>query len=105
MAARCPKCREGALFDGFLTVKDRCDACGLDLRAHDTGDGPAVFVIFIVGALSVFGALMLEALAAPPYWLHVAVWPFVVLGLTLGFLRPLKAKFIEIQYRRRSTAL
>lgn len=105
MAARCPKCREGVLFDGFLTVKDQCEACGLDLRAHDSGDGPAVIIIFIVGALSVFGALMLELLTAPPYWLHVVIWPVVVIGLTLSLLRPLKAKFIEIQYRRRSTAL
>ncbi len=105
MAARCPKCREGALFSGFLTVNERCPSCGLDLRAHDSGDGPAIFIIFIVGALSVFGALMLEMFAAPPYWLHVVIWPVVILGSTLGLLRPLKAKFIEIQYLRRSTSL
>lgn len=105
MAAKCPKCREGALFSGFLTVQERCRSCGLDLRAHDSGDGPAVFVIFIVGALSVIGALALEAAAEPPYWLHVVIWPAFVIGLTLALLRPLKAKFIEIQYRRRSTAL
>jgi uncharacterized protein (DUF983 family) len=75
------------------------------LRAHDAGDGPAIFVIFIVGALSVIGALSLEALFEPPYWLHFLIWPIVVIGLTLALLRPLKAKFVDIQYRRRSTAL
>lgn len=103
--AKCPKCHEGALFAGFLEVNETCPACGLDLRAHDSGDGPAVFLIFIVGAVSVFAALMLEMAAEPPYWVHVVIWPVFVLGLTLGLLRPLKAKFIEIQYRRRSTAL
>ena len=75
------------------------------MRAHDAGDGPTIFVIFIVGALSVIGALSLEILFEPPYWLHFLVWPLVVLGLTLALLRPLKAKFVDIQYRRRSTAL
>lgn len=105
MAARCPKCREGALFTGYLTVNESCAVCGLDLRAHDSGDGPAVFVIFIVGALAVIGALTLEVLASPPYWVHVVVQPIAITAVTLGLLRPLKAKFIEIQYRRRSTAL
>ena len=48
---------------------------------------------------------MLEIAAAPPYWLHVVIWPIFVFGLTLLLLRPLKAKFIGIQYRRRSTSL
>jgi uncharacterized protein (DUF983 family) len=77
----------------------------LDLRAHDSGDGPAIIRIFVVGALSVFGAIMLEVAAEPPYWLHVLIWPVFVFGLTLLLLRPLKAKFIDIQYRRRSTSL
>ncbi len=102
---KCPRCREGALFSGFLEVNETCPSCGLDLRAHDSGDGPAVFLIFIVGAVSVLGALMLEMAVEPPYWVHVVIWPVFVLGLTLALLRPLKAKFIEIQYRRRSTAL
>lgn len=105
MSARCPRCREGALFSGFLDVNAQCPSCGLDLRAHDSGDGPAVFIIFIVGALSVIGALSVEAAFEPPYWLHFLIWPVVVIGLTMALLRPLKAKFIEIQYRRRSTAL
>ena len=105
MSARCPCCLQGALFSGLLDVNPECPSCGLDLRAHDAGDGPTIFVIFIVGALSVIGALSLEILFEPPYWLHFLVWPLVVLGLTLALLRPLKAKFVDIQYRRRSTAL
>jgi uncharacterized protein (DUF983 family) len=105
VSARCPRCREGALFSGFLEVNAQCPSCGLDLRAHDSGDGPAVFVIFIVGALSVIGALSVETALEPPYWLHFLIWPVVVIGLTMALLRPLKARFIEIQYRRRSTAL
>ena len=105
MAARCPKCREVALYSGFLTVNEACPGGGLDLRAHDSSDGPAIILIFIVGALSVFGAIMLEIAATLPHWLHVVIWPIFVFGLTLLLLRPLKAKFIGILYRRRSTSL
>jgi uncharacterized protein (DUF983 family) len=105
VSARCPRCRQGAFFSGLLDVNPKCPSCGLDLRAYDAGDGPAIFVTFIFGALSVIGALSLEILFEPLYWLHFLVWPLVVLGLTLALLRPLKAKFVDIQYRRRSTAL
>ena len=105
MAARCPRCHEGKLFAGLLEITPTCPVCGLDLSAHDAADGPAVFVIFIVGALSVIGALTFEAIASLPYWMHFAIWPVVVIAATLGLLRPLKAKFVEIQYRRRSTQL
>jgi len=105
MAARCPRCREGKLFSGYLEVAQECSACGLDLRAHDSGDGPAVFLIFLLGAVGVGGAIWVETAFEPPYWLHLVLWPVVILGLALALLRPLKAKFIEIQYRRRSTAL
>ncbi|RUU16212.1 DUF983 domain-containing protein, partial [Mesorhizobium sp. M7A.F.Ca.CA.003.01.2.1] len=44
---RCPRCGEGRLFSGFLTVGKRCVNCGLDYSYADAGDGPAVFVILI----------------------------------------------------------
>src|SRR3546814_1038420 len=36
LRCRCPRCGRGKLYDGFLTVGDRCDRCGLDLAAHDS---------------------------------------------------------------------
>ena len=44
LAGRCPRCGDGKLFSGFLTVAPRCDVCGLDYAFADSGDGPAVFV-------------------------------------------------------------
>ena len=66
-----PRCGEGLLFDGFLTVRTRCPRCDLDLSAADSGDGPAVFVIFIVGPIATGLALLTEAMFAPPNWLHL----------------------------------
>ena len=50
---RCPRCGEGKLFQGFLTLRPRCDDCGLDYGFADAGDGPAVFVILIGGFIVV----------------------------------------------------
>jgi uncharacterized protein (DUF983 family) len=49
LRARCPRCGEGRLFQGFLTLRPKCERCGLDYSFADAADGPAVFVIFISG--------------------------------------------------------
>jgi uncharacterized protein (DUF983 family) len=103
LACKCPRCARGPLYSGFLTVAGRCAVCGLDLEKADSGDGPAVFIIFILGFLVVPLALLLEAKAEPPMWLHVAIWPAVVLGAALGLLRPIKGVLIALQYRNRAS--
>jgi uncharacterized protein (DUF983 family) len=99
LAGRCPRCGRGALFDGVLKVTDRCVACGLDFRTEDSADGPAVFVIFVLGAVVATLALVVEAWAAPPLWLHALIWPPVVLLGAVAMLRPLKGIFIGLHYK------
>ena len=41
----CPRCGQGHLFDGFLSLKPRCESRGLDYSFADPADGPAFFVI------------------------------------------------------------
>jgi uncharacterized protein (DUF983 family) len=103
IACKCPRCGRGPLYDGYLTVAESCTACGLDLRKADSGDGPAVFIIFILGFLVVPMALLLEAKVAPPYWVHIAIWPVVILGGALGLLRPLKSVLIALQFHHRAS--
>ncbi len=90
------------MFEGLLTVTDRCPDCGLEFSGHDAGDGPAVFGIFILG----FGigglALVVEYLFAPPLWLHAVVWMPVILVMSVVLLRPLKGLTVALQYRFRS---
>jgi uncharacterized protein (DUF983 family) len=99
---RCPRCGQGRLFDGLLKVAPRCARCGLDLRAEDAGDGPAVLVMFALGALVVTGALLVEAIFAPPLWVHAVLWTPVTFGGSILLLRPLKAILIAQQYRHRA---
>jgi uncharacterized protein (DUF983 family) len=103
LACQCPRCGQGRLYTGFLTVAERCTACGLDLKKADSGDGPAVFIIFILGFLVVPAALWVESRFAPPMWLHVAIWPPLILGAALGLLRPMKGVLIALQYRHRAS--
>lgn len=102
LLCRCPRCGRGKLFSGFLTVAERCDVCGLDLKAEDSGDGPAVFVMFLTGPIVVALAIWTETTFHPPYWLHIVLWVPTILGLSLGLLRPLKATLIALQYHHRA---
>ncbi len=104
---KCPKCREGTIFrEGFtLDIREHCENCGLNLGEHDCGDGPAVFLIFILGFLLVPAALYLEFTFFPPLWVHMVLWGSIALGATLGSLRPLKAYIIALQYKHDVGAL
>lgn len=101
IAGKCPRCREGALFEkGFtLNVREECPHCHLQLGTHDCGDGPAVFLIFILGFLLVPLALLFEFKMHPPLWAHIVVWGTLSVAITLGSMRPLKAYIIALQYK------
>jgi uncharacterized protein (DUF983 family) len=96
---RCPRCGEGQLFEGFLTPKPKCSACGLDYSFADSGDGPAVFVILFAGFIICAMALIVEVKYSPPFWLHALIFGPLVLIVCLGLLRPLKGLMIALQYR------
>lgn len=102
-ACLCPRCKETSIFKPGLTLdlKDECENCGLDLQKNDSADGPAVFLIFILGFALVPIALVFEFWMSPPLWVHAVLWSVVALALTVGSLRPLKAYIIALQYQHR----
>jgi uncharacterized protein (DUF983 family) len=102
LRARCPRCGEGALFRGGLTLREKCQRCGLNYAFADPGDGPAVFAIFILGFLVLGGALLVEFRLHPPVWVHVALWGGVTPLLALGLLRLLKATLIALQFKHKA---
>ena len=102
LRGRCPHCGEGRLFGGFLSLRPRCESCGLDYRFADSGDGPAVFVILGAGFVVVFAALLVEILYRPPFWLHAALWLPLVLLTTLAPLRAIKGLLIALQYHHKA---
>lgn len=105
LRCRCPRCLEGSVFSGILTVRDRCRSCGLNLGHHDTGDGPAVFVILLLGAIVVGLAFWVEFRFEPPLWLHAIVWPSVIFPLAILMMRPFKAALLAQQYLHRKSEM
>jgi uncharacterized protein (DUF983 family) len=99
LLCRCPRCGEGRIFRGLLSVRETCPACALDLSAEDAGDGPAVFLILLLGAVAVGLAAWLEIEFEPPIWVHLAILAPIVIGGAIGLLRPMKAMMIALQYR------
>jgi len=98
LLGRCPRCGEGHLFQGFLKLAPRCEACGLDLAFADSGDGPAVFVMTIAGFIVVGAALWVEIAYAPPYWVHALIFLPLTVIVCAGLLRPTKSLLIALQY-------
>jgi uncharacterized protein (DUF983 family) len=102
LRCRCPRCGEGKLFTGFLTLRPRCEHCGLDYGFADSADGPAFFVMSISGFIVVFAALTVEVLYQPPFWLHALLWLPLILITTILPLRPAKGAMIALQYHHKA---
>ena len=102
IACQCPRCGQGKLFAGFLTLRPRCESCGLHYAFIDTGDGPAIFVIMLAGAVVVTCALIVEVKYQPPFWVHAALWLPLILVTTLLPLRSMKSLLIALQFHHKA---
>ncbi len=102
LACKCPRCGEGKLYQGFLTLRPACEACGLDYGFIDAGDGPAVFIIMIAGFIVVGSALIVEVKYQPPFWVHAVLWTPLILLTTLLPLRSMKALLIALQFHHKA---
>jgi uncharacterized protein (DUF983 family) len=102
LLARCPRCGKGPLFKNVLELRERCSSCGLDYRFIDTGDGPAVFAIFILGFVVLGLALYVEFTYEPPVWVHAVLWGALTPLIALGLLRLFKSGLIALQFKHQA---
>ena len=65
LAARCPRCGEGRLYQSMLKPVDNCAMCGLDMSFAEEGDGPAVLVILLLGVV-IAGLALATSLSDQP---------------------------------------
>ncbi len=101
LGGTCPRCGARTLFGGWIRFADKCRGCDLDFTAFNVGDGPAAFLILIVGAILVFGAIFVELMFEPLYFVHL-IWIPLGLGLTIYGLRFGKALLLAQEYRHRA---
>ena len=102
IGGKCPRCGTGRLFNGYLNTAKGCSNCGLDYSFADAGDGPAVFVILIIGFIVTGLALYAEVNFNPPLWVHFLLWIPMVIVLSLVLLRWMKGLLIALQYRNKA---
>jgi uncharacterized protein (DUF983 family) len=101
LTGNCPRCGSRTLFGGWVRFADRCRACDLDLSSFNVGDGPAAFLIFFVGTITVVAALVLDAAFEPPWYVHL-IWIPVATAFTIFGLRFSKAWLLGQEYRHRA---
>ena len=99
----CPRCGARGLFAGLATFAPSCRACGLDFSSFNVGDGPAAFLVFIVGGIVVALAVALDLSASPPWWVHVLLWVPLTAILTIGLLRLAKGLLLALEHRHRAS--
>jgi uncharacterized protein (DUF983 family) len=98
----CPRCGRGGLFRSGLVLREKCERCGLSYAFADSGDGPAVFAIFILGFVVLGAALLVEFRLGPPVWMHVVLWGVLTPLLAFVLLRSLKGLLIALQYNHQA---
>ncbi|MBM3636836.1 MAG: DUF983 domain-containing protein [Alphaproteobacteria bacterium] len=97
-AGQCPHCGQGAMFGRYLKVNPQCASCGEDLSHHRADDLPAYIVLFIVGHVVIGTLMSTDAEGVWPLWLHMIIWPFMTLILSLAFLQPVKGAVVGLQW-------
>jgi uncharacterized protein (DUF983 family) len=102
IGGKCPRCGQGALFKSFIGLNERCTACGLDYAQADAGDGPAVFIMFIVGFIAVAAAFIARFVFLAPILTAFLISGGLAIGLSLALLRPMKGVMVALQYRHKA---
>jgi uncharacterized protein (DUF983 family) len=98
LKCRCPECGQGRLFDGFLTLASRCEACGLDYSFADPADGPAFFVMMTMAIPATAFGVWIELAYEPSAWVHLlTTLPFMLLSC-IPPIRPFKGMLVASQY-------
>jgi uncharacterized protein (DUF983 family) len=102
LTCKCPRCGKGKLYDGLLSLRPSCDKCELDYGFIDAGDGPAIFVILIMGFAITGAVLFVELRYEPPLIVHALIWTPVLVVLIPLALRLVKSLLVALQFHHKA---
>jgi uncharacterized protein (DUF983 family) len=98
----CPQCGTKTLFATVTRFSAKCRVCALDFTQFNVGDGPAAFLILIIGGLVTAFAVVTEVKVHPPFWVHIMIWLPLTVALVIVSLRIAKAALLVLEYRNKA---
>jgi uncharacterized protein (DUF983 family) len=98
----CSQCSQPTLFATVTRFAESCRSCGLSFAQFNVGDGPAAFLILIVGALVTALAVVMEVKVHPPFWVHMLLWIPLTIAAVIGSLRVAKGALLILEYRNKA---
>ncbi len=90
------------MFNGYLRFRDTCAVCGANFKAADAGDGPAVFVILVVGAIVAPLLIILQVGLNLADWLALTITMVTAIVLCIAFLPPFKSTLFALQWKHKA---
>lgn len=99
LRCRCPQCGQGPVYETYLGLASSCPVCGADFSKADSGDGPAFFVMFLVGIVVTPPVLIVQILFDPPAWVHLILWAPIIVLMSFLLLRPFKSLLFALQWK------
>ena len=100
-AQRCPCCGQGAVFDGYVSVRHNCIVCDEDLHHQRADDGPAYLTIMVVGKVMT-GVMYSVFVAFRPEPIYLAAgFALGAVVLSLYLLPRFKGALIAVQWAKR----
>jgi uncharacterized protein (DUF983 family) len=100
----CPRCGQGHMFAGYLSVRTACEVCGLEFEPLRSDDAPPYFTLFIVGHLVVSLYLAFWRMLDMPAWAQALVWCGLTLVLSLVLLPLIKGGVMAIIFLTKAKA-
>ena len=95
---KCPCCGKTPIYKSYLKPIDKCHVCHTQLGQIRTDDIAPYFTILLIGHIVAPILLISEKMFHPPVWVHLSLWPALVIILTLWGLPRVKGIAIAIMW-------